>query len=453
MAVFAIVSMSAATDGQTYAEVNGLKIKNLWQLDRVHTPEAWANAGACNTRARTAVMAGDIVYVARSEAKAVVVAPGDTVSASVIYRYNVADGSELTPLDVTYAGRPYGVFLGVNQIGVDNFGHVWIAPYTSATATSIPFYTLDTESGELTLIADLEKGDVLARTDYADLVGDITREQADCKIVSMAASAATVYSWYAEQGGDFEGGFEGDTYLDIVDFYPESVTNWSFAPFGKILLGEDEDNLYTGDLMYLDGFASMPALYSSDGSLIESFENVDADLWPETGTNGVNEFKIDGRNFIVYSIAQYSGDGHGCQANICELGPDMALEGMTKYWQIPADSLGKVSDGGLRVHVFNVQYSKDAQGDEVVTLFNFKTYNGMGVYQIGKNVGGDTPDTPDPVLKGDINGDGIVDITDVNMVINMVLGKLDKTTAADIDGSGDVDITDVNLVINVMLGK
>ncbi len=56
-------------------------------------------------------------------------------------------------------------------------------------------------------------------------------------------------------------------------------------------------------------------------------------------------------------------------------------------------------------------------------------------------------------VTGDVNGDGIVDITDVNMVINMVLGKVDKTTAGDIDGSGDIDITDVNSVINIMLGK
>ncbi len=56
-------------------------------------------------------------------------------------------------------------------------------------------------------------------------------------------------------------------------------------------------------------------------------------------------------------------------------------------------------------------------------------------------------------VTGDINGDGIVDITDVNAVINMVLGKEEKTSSADVDGSGTVDITDVNAVINIMLGK
>ncbi len=62
-------------------------------------------------------------------------------------------------------------------------------------------------------------------------------------------------------------------------------------------------------------------------------------------------------------------------------------------------------------------------------------------------------DFVDAGVTGDINGDGIVDITDVNMAINMVLGKTEKTTAADINGDGTVDITDVNAIINLMLGK
>ena len=51
----------------------------------------------------------------------------------------------------------------------------------------------------------------------------------------------------------------------------------------------------------------------------------------------------------------------------------------------------------------------------------------------------------------DINGDGTVDISDVNEVINMMLGK--SPASADITGDGKVDISDVNAVINAMLGK
>lgn len=54
---------------------------------------------------------------------------------------------------------------------------------------------------------------------------------------------------------------------------------------------------------------------------------------------------------------------------------------------------------------------------------------------------------------GDINGDGVVDIADVNAVINMMLGKEQSSPKADVNGDGNVDIGDVNIVINMMLGK
>lgn len=57
------------------------------------------------------------------------------------------------------------------------------------------------------------------------------------------------------------------------------------------------------------------------------------------------------------------------------------------------------------------------------------------------------------VVKGDINGDGVVDISDVNSVINMMLGKEVMVPAADLNEDNMVDISDVNGVINLMLGK
>ena len=59
----------------------------------------------------------------------------------------------------------------------------------------------------------------------------------------------------------------------------------------------------------------------------------------------------------------------------------------------------------------------------------------------------------DAGITGDVTGDGEVDIADVNAIINMMLGKADKTAAADATGDGAVDIADVNAVINIMLGK
>ena len=55
-------------------------------------------------------------------------------------------------------------------------------------------------------------------------------------------------------------------------------------------------------------------------------------------------------------------------------------------------------------------------------------------------------------VMGDVNQDGVVDIADVNIVINVMLGK-ESNTLADLTGDGKTDISDVNTVINLMLGK
>ena len=55
-----------------------------------------------------------------------------------------------------------------------------------------------------------------------------------------------------------------------------------------------------------------------------------------------------------------------------------------------------------------------------------------------------------PVLTGDVNGDGKVNISDINAVINMILsGKTD--TAGDVNSDGQVNISDVNLIISIIM--
>lgn len=57
---------------------------------------------------------------------------------------------------------------------------------------------------------------------------------------------------------------------------------------------------------------------------------------------------------------------------------------------------------------------------------------------------------------GDVTGDGMVDVADVNVVINVMLGKdvePDLRLACDVTGDGVVDVADVNAIINAMLAK
>ncbi|MBQ7690572.1 MAG: dockerin type I repeat-containing protein [Muribaculaceae bacterium] len=59
---------------------------------------------------------------------------------------------------------------------------------------------------------------------------------------------------------------------------------------------------------------------------------------------------------------------------------------------------------------------------------------------------------PDTII-GDLDGNATVDVDDLNIIINIMLGKADKTPAADTNGDGNVDVDDMNAIINIMLGK
>ena len=57
---------------------------------------------------------------------------------------------------------------------------------------------------------------------------------------------------------------------------------------------------------------------------------------------------------------------------------------------------------------------------------------------------------------GDIDGNGKVDVGDVNILVNIILGKennADYISHGDVDGDGKIDVGDVNLVVNIILGK
>ena len=57
---------------------------------------------------------------------------------------------------------------------------------------------------------------------------------------------------------------------------------------------------------------------------------------------------------------------------------------------------------------------------------------------------------------GDVNADGVVDVDDVNVIVNIIL-KRDLATnyngRANVVGGTDVSVSDLNAIINIMLGR
>ena len=55
-------------------------------------------------------------------------------------------------------------------------------------------------------------------------------------------------------------------------------------------------------------------------------------------------------------------------------------------------------------------------------------------------------------LKGDVNGDGVVNTSDVSALLNIILGSAETVPAADVNGEGVVNTSDVTALINIILG-
>lgn len=58
-----------------------------------------------------------------------------------------------------------------------------------------------------------------------------------------------------------------------------------------------------------------------------------------------------------------------------------------------------------------------------------------------------------PDLPGDVNGDGKVNVSDLNDVLDIILRGYGYTTTADVNGDGEINITDINKIINIIIAS
>ena len=125
------------------------------------------------------------------------------------------------------------------------------------------------------------------------------------------------------------------------------------------------------------------------------------------------------------------------------------------------DEEGSAIDVGFIVN-YEVQLDGNLMGTTVTPSYEFHNLKpGMhtvgikAVYASGASQLVEyTFEVPPYSLRGDLNGDGLVDVSDVNIIIDMVLGKQEQDLAvADLDGNGIIDVSDVNAIIDIVLGK
>ena len=60
----------------------------------------------------------------------------------------------------------------------------------------------------------------------------------------------------------------------------------------------------------------------------------------------------------------------------------------------------------------------------------------------------------DPVVPADVNGDGTLNVTDVTLLVDILLGAatIEDGMTPDVNGDGDLNITDLTSLIDMLLG-
>lgn len=407
LALLSAGSAFATVDGGKYEDVDGFTFKNKWVVDRTTNVEDWNNLPFAEmpAKVRTACLGEyngkDAVVLGWSQTMTVDEKSNDYAHLVVM---DFVTGEVLKTVQMTCDGSPITGLLCANQVGCDQFGHIWFCGYVASTYNSdtnkftpVTIYQVtDLDAGTCVKAAELtlnEDEPVVGRIDYVHLVGDITREKAGCSVMTALASPADapyVIAWVAGQGEDtWSPGLDDYYCAALEETYPEGQTTWGTAPMVRIVLDDD----YSNNLFYVDGFTTAPSLYTNSCSLIDSFASA-SDLAPKVGTNGVGEFAIGGKNFMVYSMAQYDVTP-GCQARIVELGEGQTFEGMKSYWEFPHNGLGEVSDGGTRIHALETKVFADENGKEGAYVLTYKCNNGIGVYAVSEQ--GWTDPNPDGV--------------------------------------------------------
>ncbi len=376
----------ATTDGATYEEIDGFKCENLWVFDRFHTEADYNASPIANKAARTATTDGNIIYVGLS---------GETAT---IEKFDFKTGAYLGSLAVTKDGEAFAGTLAVNQVGFDEYGHFYAATYSANSdgAGQYNVYTVDLTTGAITSVGDIYFDGNIGRVDYCDVIGDITGVEAKATIMAVASAAdnMNVFQWVREQGSDeWMGGWTDQAVAQQIkagDTYPSSVVGFSNGSVLKMVRDGSKSGEMT--MFYIDGFTSEPALYGSDGAMLDNLGNADLIVKdketgatsgtipePALGTNGIAEGTVGDSNLMVYSEGQYDAP-HSCQAIVTVVDEDMSFESMKYLWTVPADGFGQTSDSGTRVHALFCLPQEDGS----VALLSFKCFNGMGLYKISK---------------------------------------------------------------------
>lgn len=153
--------------------------------------------------------------------------------------------------------------------------------------------------------------------------------------------------------------------------------------------------------------------------------------------------KVDDDDFYYIDLTSRATRGHTIDGSAMS-------DGVIRVISYTTDVVPFKLNTGAVATITLVANSEFKSGEIIVRGTELAAPDGNQFYpadETSKVNGGVSPET-----KGDLNGDGVVDIADVNAVIDMILGLQSSSDVADVNGDGAVDVADMNAIINIILG-
>ena len=313
-----------------------------------------------------------------------------------IIRVNGETGARLTPLALasnlfTYMGRnrantadsvwTAGLW-GYQDIKKDNAGNILVGNIITSNTGRFQVWKVNMNDGTGTLVVDqpdlatLFPGAATMRFDAFGVWGDVNG-----KAIIMAANASTAameaYKWTINNGvAGVPTLIELDNSKETGKDFAE-VANLGSAPQ---IFPLDEN------YFYIDGNATFPVLCDMDGNVVDGFKAnvskaIDAVTVPETnlnlgqGHNGLAEFEVDGKFFIVMAATNTLGVPPSAFRLYQFADASKEFSGMTCLWTFPRAGMGAASNT-YRTAMPTVEVSGNT-----AKIYVYTGDNGYGMYE------------------------------------------------------------------------
>lgn len=284
-----------------------------------------------------------------------------------------------------------------------------------------------------TLKATVDPADKASETQWKSSDESVATVDAKGVVTAVAAGTATITNLWESGISDATSSASCDITVADVDLSALSVvTSYDFTTLGDVTLelGEvagsiwNDANAKNNDVLFCTNtgleFLAVQAAAAKDGKGWSIADGEGLYLGAGAGRCAAINGLKEGQIVEVF----YTGDGFYTKSD----GSDAGVKKTA------------LCEGAGRV-IFQI----DEDG-----MMGFELVTGNAVTKIN------IYEKDSSVLMGDVNGDDVVNVTDVTLTIDYVLGKnpVDfNEKAADMDGTEKIDITDVTLIIDAVLNK